>query len=319
MRKKEITDNFQNYSSKEDDKDVIVPQKTSSKVYFFVIAIAALLATNVYFYIKFKSSGERLYTATIQKQDLQIEIDRIEAELDNLIALKSDDLEETDFEELEIKARDMINNLRMKLENKSISESDLYIAKNEVAKLKNDVSALKVSFSELKRRNELLRQENDELIDNVYSSDQKIAKLSGENSQLQEKVSIASALKVSNIQVNGVSESKKGKVEIETRARRVDRLQILYSIADNTLAEVGEKEVFVRVIDPLGNLYGDANNFFFVHGEKLQYTFKDFFTFTNKGEEYQLMWSTDKFKKGAYTILLYSNNAIMGRTSVVLR
>ena len=61
-------------------------KRNNSKVYFFIIAIAALLATNIYFYVKYRSSGEKLYTMAIQKQDLQIEIDRIEAELDNLVA-----------------------------------------------------------------------------------------------------------------------------------------------------------------------------------------------------------------------------------------
>lgn len=319
MRKEENTGNIQKHNSKKDVEESLQPQKTNSKVYFFIIAIAALLATNVYFYIKFKSSGEKLYTATIQKQDLQIEIDRIEAELDNLITLKAEGLTDRDFEDLEVHARSMISHLRTKLEDQTITETDLYVAKSEVARLKADVSTLRFSFNELKRRNELLKKENEELSDEVHFNDKKVVALSDENSILKEKVNIASALKVSNIQVNGISESKKGKLEIEVRARRVDKLQILYSIADNTLAELGTKDVFVRVIDPLGNLYGDASNFFYVHGEKLQYTFKDVFNFTNKGEEYQLLWNTDKFKKGAYTILLYSNNAIMGRASVVLR
>ena len=59
-------------------------KKSNSKIYFFIIAISALLATNIYFYVKYKSSGEKLYTITLQKESLQIEIDRIEAELDNI-------------------------------------------------------------------------------------------------------------------------------------------------------------------------------------------------------------------------------------------
>ena len=77
--------------------------------------------------------------------------------------------------------------------------------------------------------------------------------------------------------------------------------------------------MFVRVIDPAGSLFGDASNIFYVHGEKLQYTFKEDINFTNNGEEYQFLWALDKFKKGAYTILLYNDNTIMGRASVVLK
>ncbi|TYP91534.1 MbeD/MobD like protein [Sphingobacterium allocomposti] len=294
------------------------PKRNNSKIYFFIIAIAALLATNIYFYVKFKSSGEKLYTMAIQKQDLQTEIDRIEAELDNLIALRAADTDAS-LEASEQRAREAISVLRSKLETQTITEEDILIAKREVAKLKDDVSGLRTALNELKMRNELLQRENANLSDQVSSTGKQVDVLSQENSRLKDKVVAASALKVSNMQVNGVSVSKKGKIETESRARRVEQLQILFSIADNTLAKVGDKEVFVRIIDPVGNLFGDANNIFYVHGEKLQYTFKDVINFSNNGEEYQFLWPLDKFRKGAYTVLLYNDNAIMGRGGVVLK
>lgn len=293
-------------------------KRSSSKIYFFIIAIAALLATNVYFYVKFKSSGEKLYTMAIQKQDLQIEIDRIEAELDNLVAQNVAGADSA-MQASEIRAREIINSLRAKLENQTISEEDMLVATREVTRLKSDVSALRLTLNELKVRNELLQKENQTLTRQVSTTDKKVTALSQENIVLKDKVDVASALKVSNIQVNGISVSKKGKIETESRVRRVDQLQILFSIADNTLTPKGNKEVFVRVIDPSGNLFGDANNMFYVHGEKLQYTFKETINFTNNGEEYQFLWSQDKFKKGAYTVLLYNDNAIMGRASAVLK
>ncbi|NGM66044.1 hypothetical protein G5B43_12265 [Sphingobacterium sp. SGR-19] len=293
-------------------------KKSNSKIYFFIIAIAALLATNVYFYVKFKSSGEKLYTIAIQKQDLQIEIDRIEAELDNLVALKVTGVDSV-MQASEIRAREAISELRTKLENQTISDEDMLLAAREVAQLKGDVSVLRLALNELKARNEILQKENQTLTRRVSTTDKKVTTLSQENMVLKDKVNVASALKVSNIQVNGISVSKKGKIETESRARRVDQLQVLFSVADNTLTPKGDKEVFVRVIDPSGNLFGDANNMFYVHGEKLQYTFKETINFTNNGEEYQLLWAQEKFKKGAYTVLLYNDNAIMGRASVVLK
>ncbi|MFD2540636.1 hypothetical protein [Sphingobacterium chuzhouense] len=293
-------------------------KKSNSKIYFFIIAIAALLATNVYFYVKFKSSGEKLYTIAIQKQDLQIEIDRIEAELDNLVSQKVAGVDSV-MQASEIRAREAISELRTKLENQTISEEDMLVATREVARLKGDVSELRLALNELKARNEILQKENQTLSRKVSTTDKKVTALSQENIELKDKVNVASALKVSNIQVNGISVSKRGKIETESRARRVDQLQVLFSVADNTLTPKGNKEVFVRVIDPSGNLFGDASNMFYVHGEKLQYTFKETINFTNNGEEYQFLWSQEKFKKGAYTVLLYNDNAIMGRASVVLK
>ena len=293
-------------------------KKTNSKIYFFIIAIAALLATNVYFYVKFKSSGEKLYTVAIQKQDLQIEIDRIEAELDKLVSMNIAGADSV-MNASELLARKGISDLRAKLENQTITEEDIAIASAEVAKLKMGVSDLRTTLDDVRARNELLQQENEVLARQVSSAGEKVSALSNENLDLKNKISIASALKVSNIQVNGISISKRGRMETESRNRRVDQLQILFSIADNALTQKGDKEIFVRVVDPSGNLFGDAANWFYVHGEKLQYTFKESINFTNKGEEYQFLWPQDKFKKGAYTVLLYNDNAIMGRASVVLK
>ena len=293
-------------------------ERDSSKIYFFIIAIVALLATNVYFYIKFKSSGEKLYTVTIQKEDLQIEIDRIEAELDNLVNFKTDDVA-SEFVASENRARTIIANLRAKLDNNAISEADIQKARMEVYALKSNVSELRTDLSDLKMRNDLLQRKNSELSQQVEEGDSLISNLHQENKSLKGKITVASGLKVSNIQVNGISIGKKGNIEIETKARRSNKLQIVFNLADNNKEKKGQKEVFVRVIDPSGNLLADANNLFFVHGEKLQYTFKEVIYFTNKGEEYQIYWESAKFSKGAYTILLYADNAIMGRASVVLK
>lgn len=311
MDKQETPDVTRNYPDEPS-------KKNNSKIYFFIIAIAALLATNVYFYVKFKSSGEKLYTVAIQKQDLQIEIDRIEAELDNLVALKVDGVDST-MQASEVRARSAISELRSKLENQTISEEDMLVTTREVARLKGNVSELRLALNELQARNEILQKENQTLSEQVSSTDEQVTALSQENTDLKSKVDVASALKVSNIQVNGITVSKRGEIGTESRARRVDQLQVLFSIADNMLTPKGDKEVFVRIIDPSGNLFGDANDIFYVHGEKLQYTFKENINFTNNGEEYQFLWSQDRFRKGAYTVLLYNDNAIMGRASVVLK
>ncbi|SUJ09078.1 Uncharacterised protein [Sphingobacterium spiritivorum] len=294
-------------------------KRDSSKIYFFIIAIAALLATNIYFYVKFRSSGEKVYTLTVQKESLQIEIDRIEAELDNLneenVALSEA------MKKSELQARKIIADLRKELEANVLTTEQLNQARKIVASLKVDVSGLKTDIADLKAKNEMLEKENEILNSKVSEGESKISGLTAHNSDLKDKVTTASAVKVSNITINGLQEKRKGRVEVETRAKRVDKLEINFTIADNTLAKTGAKEIFVRIINPQGNLIAQSNDIFYVHGEKLQYTFKESINFTNNGEEYKFLWQEESkdFAKGAYTILLYADNAIMGRSSVILK
>jgi len=293
-------------------------KKDSSKIYFFVIAIAALLATNIYFYVKFNSSGEKVYTLTVQKENLQIEIDRIEAELDNL---NEENLKLSEnMMKSEVQARKIIEDLRKELELSTLTTEQVNQARKIVASLKVDVSSLKTDIGDLRAKNEMLRKENEMLSSKVDERESKIEGLTDNNALLKDKVATASAIKVSNITINGLQEKRKGRLEVETKAKRVDKLEINFTVADNPLAKLGAKDVFVRIINPDGDLIAESNDLFFVHGEKLQYTFKESINFTNNGEEYKFYWEErNSFSKGAYTVLLYADNAIMGRSSVILK
>ncbi|GGE26071.1 hypothetical protein [Sphingobacterium cellulitidis] len=296
-----------------------VVKRDNSKIYFFVIAIAALLATNIYFYVKYKSSGEKLYTVTLQKENLQIEIDRIEAELDNI---KSEGISSTAaLVSAEQSARQKIEELRKGLENNEISGPQIETAKLEVSQLKYQVSKMKDDVTALKIKNQLLAETNSQLDKQVKESEIKTNHLISERNELTDKIAKASSIKVSNVHINGIEEKRNGSLENENKAKRIDRLQIDFTIADNPLASMGKKEIYVRIINPKGNLIANSEDLFLVHGEKLQYTFKESIEFNNNGQEYQFMWSdpNHKFQKGAYTILLYADDAIMGRSSVVLK
>lgn len=298
----------------------IKENKDKSKLYFFGLAVIALLMTNVYFYVKFKSSGEKLYTVALQKEKLQIEVDRIEAELDNIVLQQTTDSIPSNFIKDEEAARKVIADLRKALDESSISEKEINVAATRIEALKGNVSVLKTELGDLKLQNEILRKKNEELADEVNVSNSRAERLRQDNSVLNKQVAVASSVKVSNIVVNGGQRKRNGTFDIETKAKRTDELQIKFTLADNSLAKKGKKEVFVRIIDPQGNLIANNGDDFQVHGDQLQFTFKEIINFTNHGEEYEFTWvDADKFKKGAYTVLLYADNAIMGRSSVVLK
>lgn len=293
-------------------------RKDSTKIYFFVVAILALLATNVYFYVKYKNTGDQVYELTGEKVNMQAEIDRIEAEMDRLTE-----------ENMEVNAalkasqdsvRTAIASLRHQLEQNNLSREQLAEARQEISQLKQQVSQYKDEIEHLKNQNDRLRSERDELKQEVSSSSDRVAALEELNTDLADKVKLASALKISNITVNGVRERGGDKERIETRARRADKLEITFTIADNPLAEQGVHDVYLRVIDPSGNLRTSDYGLFDVNGNQIQYTYKTAIEFVNDGASYTIDWKdTRAFQKGTYTILLYANNAMMGQGSVVLK
>src|SRR5690606_36541523 len=114
------------------------------------------------------------------------------------------------------------------------------------------------------------------------------------NTDLADKVKLASALKISNILINGVRERSGDKESIETRERRTNKLQITFTITDNPLAEMGMHDVYLRVIDPNGNLRTADYGLFEVNGNQIQYTYKTAVEFVNDGASYTIDWKDTK-------------------------
>ena len=102
--------------------------------------------------------------------------------------------------------------------------------------------------------------------------------------------------------------------------RRVDRLEIGFNLANNPLAQPGDHPVYVRITEPTGNLITNGD-VFRVNNEELQYTEAESINFKNDGELYTLSWAPAdyNFQKGTYTVILYSDKSIMGRSTVHLK
>ncbi len=67
----------------------------------------------------------------------------------------------------------------------------------------------------------------------------------------------AAQLKVSNLRGEGVIERNSGRLVENDRTRRVDKIRTCFTLTPNTLAEAGEKELYVQVYNPNNNLVGD--------------------------------------------------------------
>ncbi len=293
-------------------------RRDSTKIYFFVIAIVALLATNVYFYIKYKNTGERVYELTSEKVNMQAEIDRIEAELDRLTEENAELSVSLKLTQDSVRAN--IAELRAQLAQNNLTREQLVNAQQEINQLKVEVSRYSTELDNLRNQNAELISERDELREEISVSSDRLVELEEENLDLVDKVKLASALKLSDININGVRERSRDRENVEARVRRVDKLRIDFTIADNPLASTGMHNVYMRVIDPSGNLRTVDNGFFELNDRQIQYSYKTAIEFSNDGASYAIEWKDPKgFQKGTYTVLLYTDNSVMGQGSVVLK
>ena len=250
---------------------------------------------------------------------MEVEIDKIEAELDKAtnanVQLTANMQEEQDL------ARQKISELREQLQKGQLTQGQLAKAQEEVKRLKYFVNKYTADIDVLKRENKALSVERDSLKTTVGNVTAKATELEQKNTELSSKVQVASALKVANIAVTSLKVKNSGKETDVNRANSAKKLRVSFTAADNPIAAKGMHDVYMRIIDPSGNLIvSDNSSLFASDGEELQYTYKTAIEFANDGKVYNIDWTNpSSFQKGNYTIVLYADGYTMGKSSITLK
>lgn len=292
-------------------------KRDTTKIYLFILAIVTLLATNVYFYIKYKTSEERAFGMSTEQVYLQDEVDRIEGELNRLSSENAELSQALSISEDSV--RFLIAELRTKLDQQNLTQNELIQAQQQIDHLRGEVFQYRERLSELARQNTHLQNENESLIQEISSSQERLSTLEAANLDLSEQIKTAAVLRLSNINISGIRVRSSGRTEVDNRARRINHVHIVFNLADNPLVELGEVDLFIRVIDPNGNLKTKEGQVFDLAGNPMQYTEKNRINFTNQGESYSIDWiDSQGFKKGTYTVVLYTEKSTLGHSSIIL-
>jgi predicted RNase H-like nuclease (RuvC/YqgF family) len=294
-------------------------QRDSNKIYFLIAVIIALLGTNTYLFFQNKKSAARIVNISDEKTRMETEIDKIEAELDDATSINIQLTEGMQASQEE--ARKQIERLRAALSKGQLTQKQLLKSQEEIKQLKYLVSRYRSEIEELKNRNANLTVERNELKSAVDSVSFKASDLEKQNEELNIKVKVAASLKSGNVSIMALNVKNNGKENSSSRASSTDKLRINFSIVQNPLAQKGMHNIYLRVIDPIGNLIIAKNNGIFnAEEEELQYTYKSAIEFVNDGKTYSIDWSNSgNFQKGNYTVLLYSDGYSMGKGTISLR
>jgi len=289
-----------------------------NKVYFLVIVIAALLGINAYLYFKDKQQSSRFVTVSTEKDRLNLEVEKIEAELDKVNLLNvtlSDKLQQE-----QKLARDKIAELKLSLQKGQLTQGDLDAAQEQIKELKEFVKNYNDQIVRLEKENSYLRTERDSLKTTANNYSEKADHLERENENLNAKVKVGAALKAGTIRTEAYKVKSSGKNILVTRASTANKLTIKFSIVSNALAEKNYHKVYLRVFDPAGNLIADESNTFVIDGQQMQYSSAIEFGYNDDDTAYKIEWTNPKeFIKGKYAIILYADGFVMGKDQIVLR
>lgn len=289
-----------------------------NKVYFLIVVIAALLGINAYLYFKDKQQSSRFVTVSTEKDRLKLEVEKIEVELDKVNALNVN-LSEKLQQEQDL-ARKKIAELKLALQKGKLTQGDLDKAQDQIKELREFVKNYNDQIIRLEKENSYLKTERDSLKTTSDNYSQKAENLEKENENLNAKVKVGAALKASDITVNAFKIKNSGKDVLVTRASTTEKFTISFDIVPNTLAEKNYHTVYLRVFDPAGNLIARETDMFEADGQQMQFSSKMQFNYNDDNSSYKIQWENPKeFIKGTYSIILYTDGFIMGKSQITLR
>ena len=229
---------------------------------------------------------------------------------------------------------------------KAIMESnqtneELVAARDNIAKYIDSVSSMKADLASLSRYRQqvsVLKREREELlkqVDSLKQSNTMIAmqrdstfvelekqnmfndSLVVQNTQLADAVERGSALNLTGFVVDAVRERNNGTLRSTKSARRTDRLKVCFTVADNVIAEAGDREFYIEVLDPNGNVMGGTNAKTLEEGPSITYTKNTNFYYENAALDVcdYISNYAGEFQKGNYMVNVYDDGLKLLGTS----
>ncbi|MBU2046601.1 MAG: hypothetical protein KJ712_07720, partial [Bacteroidetes bacterium] len=286
-------------------------KRDTNKIFFLVAVIVVLLGVNLYLFLQKTKSDQRIVTVSDEKTALRTELEKLETELEqanNSTTHLSDDLKVKDEE---IKAK--IAQLRVALNKGKLTAGELAKAKEDVKQLRYFVTKYTIDIDDLQKKNASLTGERDSLKNTVTNVKQLPDNLSRTNDSLSIRVKAGAAIKTSALAISAFRVRSSGKETDVTRASTAQKIKVNFTINTNPIADKGTHDIYMRILDPAGNLIiGEGGNFT-ANDQDMQYTYKTAIEFNGEAKNFTLDWTNrNPFEVGKYTVILYADGYTMG-------
>ena len=233
------------------------------------------------------------------------------AQLDSIIQVRNS--------ELQAKA----TRIRTLLNSGKLSKAELEKAKGDISGLRSQIEELKQEIETLSQENQYLKDENYMIQKQVEAEKEKVAEMVEVNTELTKQVEVGSRIFLKSLEIFPMRDAVFGDFKTTDKLSRLEKIDIQYTLANNDLADKGEKMLYFQVITPskstLHNNAAGSGTFNFDGGERL-YTVKKVVNFQNKNEKGSFsVPKTEGMTAGRYVVNVYSENHKMGTSEFTLR
>jgi len=292
-----------------------ISEDNSGKFKILVGVLSLLLiALAVYTITLFNDSKAKVSTLEIQKAN-------IEEELEVLIANYDEVIEENELkDESLLSARERISILL-----DSIKEAEANVAlidryKREIARLKEERSLLFKRADSLIAANQVLLKERDSTNTELLNIQILVDSVNQENQWMSETIKKASVVRASNLKGEAVILRRNGKVVNTVRSSRADKIRACFTLNANAIAIVGDRTIYLQVINPKNNIVG-GQEFVQFEDESLFYSAFTNVFYENEELDVCIMVDVDDSEliEGQYTFKVFDGPSEVASTTMTLR
>ena len=267
------------------------------------------------------------YTYTLIQQNketvLFLEADKaqVQKELEALVVSYNEILQDNKLKDKDlIAARDRIIVLLDSVKDYKANLSIITRYKAQVRGLKNERAQLFKRADSLLVVTQRLAIEKDSTTAVLIKTIKVVDSVTTANTQLFNSLEKGALIGISNLDATAIIVRKGGKIKETKRATRADKIRVCYTIAPNTLAQAGDRVLYVQVINPDNNIIGDKSNITFGQ-DLLTYSKSESVFYENQALDVCAIVGTagQDVLKGLYTINIFDAQRQIGSTTLMLK
>ena len=279
-----------------------------------VIVLLALVAVGYVIYRQRQQMADMAEMFALEKEELSDEYAELSLQYegykfsvgnDSLVALLTTE---------QMKVQRLMEELRTV---KATNTRRITELKKELETLRKIMRNYVIQIDSLNAENGRLRNENERVTQQYRQATSAAAQLTREKEKLTERVTLASRMDATAIQVRPVTSRGKDAKKIDKIAQPV----LTFHLANNITAPVGEKNIYVRIMRPDDDILTKPNSGVFAF-ENRNISSSMMKTIEYEGEELPvtMYWDVAEYlSPGTYRVDIFADGHLIGRKSFSLQ
>lgn len=293
---------------------VVNPQTFNYRLIIGALVVV-MLGLGAYSFSSYKKLEEQKDFLVQEKKIVESELSNIIKRYDQLISEN-----ETMREELS-SAKEKTIRL---LDSLKVQEATIFIIskyRKQIATLQQERNSFMALASSLKKENSTLQQEKKTVFKELKEQTDANTLLSEKNTLLAANLKKGSILTANSFAAKAYKIRSSGKTVETDKAKRTDVMEICFTLAENSLAEEGNKDLYIQILNPSNNVIGDKlskkfGDYTLVYSAMQSVTYnKEFLDICIKAEAGQ---DEQVFEKGTYLVNVYHDQKKLGSTKIDL-